>query len=195
MQDLGAVTQAQRIVSLVGNREDAAFVTGSRVTRTFMFTDLVTSTDLIGLIGDAQWQDLLRWHDRTLRSAIELAAGEVVRHTGDGFFVSFNETRPALDCAVDIQRRLSEHRRDSGFAPQVRIGLHRTEATREGADYSGGGIHLAARIGDQGLGEEIVVSRTTLDLVGPLPFSLSAPVAVELKGIGEPVDLQRVDWR
>ena len=160
-----------------------------------MFTDIVTSTDLIGLIGDASWRELLKWHDRTLRSAIEAAAGEVVRGTGDGYFASFAETRSAVDCAVDIQRRLSQHRRESGFAPQVRIGLHRTEATRDGADYSGGGIHLAARIGDQGSGEEVVVSASTLNEIGPLPYPSSEPLAVHLKGIGEPVELQRIDWR
>ena len=60
-----------------------------RVTRTFMFTDIVTSTDLVGLIGDDAWGELLRWHDRELRSAFAQHRGEEVEHTGDGFFVAF----------------------------------------------------------------------------------------------------------
>jgi class 3 adenylate cyclase len=168
---------------------------GKRVTRTFMFTDIVTSTDLIGLIGDAAWEELLKWHDRTLRSAIDAAGGEMVRHTGDGFFASFADTRSAVNCAVDIQRRLASHRTESGFAPLVRIGLHRTEATRAGGDYSGGGIHLAARIGDFGEREEIVVSNTTLEEAGRLPYTVSEPETVELKGIGEPIALKRIEWR
>lgn len=195
LQNLGAISEVGEVNGLLGEHEDVGTHAGSRVTRTFMFTDIVTSTDLIGLIGDASWRELLKWHDRTLRSAIEAAAGEVVRGTGDGYFASFAETRSAVDCAVDIQRRLSQHRRESGFAPQVRIGLHRTEATRDGADYSGGGIHLAARIGDQGSGEEVVVSASTLNEIGPLPYPSSEPLAVHLKGIGKPVELQRIDWR
>ena len=35
-----------------------------------MFTDIVTSTDLVGLIGDEAWGELLHWHDRELRAAI-----------------------------------------------------------------------------------------------------------------------------
>jgi hypothetical protein len=31
-----------------------------------MFTDIVRSTDLIGVIGDDAWEHLLTWHDRTL---------------------------------------------------------------------------------------------------------------------------------
>ena len=195
LESLGATTEAAAMRAALGDAAPAGSAPSTRVTRTFMFTDIVTSTDLIGLIGDESWQELLRWHDKTLSSAIEHAAGEVVRHTGDGFFASFAETRPALDCAVDIQRRLASHRTEAGFAPFVRIGLHRAEATREGADYSGGGIHVAARIGDVGDAEEIVVSSSTLAEVGVIPYSVSDPSPVDLKGVKGPIELQRLDWR
>ena len=97
-----------------------------------MFTDIVTSTDLVGLIGDDAWGELLRWHDRELRSAFANHRGEEVNHTGDGFFVAFERASDGIECAVDIQRRLARHRREHGFAPRVRIGLHTAEATREG---------------------------------------------------------------
>ena len=38
--------------------------------RTFLFTDIVGSTALIGVIGDEAWDDLRRWHDQTLRSLV-----------------------------------------------------------------------------------------------------------------------------
>ena len=96
-----------------------------------MFTDIVTSTDLVGLIGDDAWGELLRWHDRELRSAFANHRGEEVNHTGDGFFVAFERAIDGLECAVDIQRRLARHRHEHGFAPTVRIGLHTAEASRE----------------------------------------------------------------
>lgn len=196
LEGLGATTEIARLRTLAGATELGGDVDSThRVTRTFMFTDIVTSTDLIGLIGDSSWQDLLDWHNNMLLRAIEAVAGEVVRLTGDGFFASFADTRSGIDCAVDIQRRLASHRRESGFAPLVRIGLHRAEATRVGSDYSGGGIHLAARIGDFGDGEEIVVSSATLDDAGRIPYSVSASETVELKGISEPITLQRIGWR
>ena len=195
LRELGAVTDAERISELLGDDVGLPEHLGARVTRTFMFTDIVTSTDLIGLIGDSSWQELLKWHDRTLQAALERAGGETVRHTGDGFFASFAETRAAVDCAVDIQRQLASHRSESGFAPLVRIGLHRTEATRDGGDYIGGGIHLAARIGDHGTGEQIVVSSSTIDEAGAIPYQVSQPFAVALKGIKEVVELQTIEWR
>ena len=62
-----------------------------------MFTDIVTSTDLVGLIGDEAWGELLRWHDRELRSAFANHRGEEVKQTGDGFFVAFERATDGID--------------------------------------------------------------------------------------------------
>jgi class 3 adenylate cyclase len=167
----------------------------ARVTRTFMFTDIVTSTDLVGLIGDEAWSELLGWHDRELRSAIAQHRGEEVDHTGDGFFVAFERASDAIEAAVEIQRRLVRHRREHGFAPWVRIGLHTAEATRRGRNYTGQGVHVAARVGAAAGREEIVVSRDTVAAAGPTRFQLSAPREVTLKGVKAPLEVRSVEWR
>jgi class 3 adenylate cyclase len=159
-----------------------------------MFTDIVTSTDLIGLIGDDAWERLLHWHDRELRAVIDQNRGEVVRPTGDGFFVTFDSARDAVDAAVAIQRRLADHRLEHGFSPTVRIGIHMAEATRQTGDYSGKGIHVASRVGDLGGGEEIVVSAELLRSAGAIPYPTSEPREVELRGVAEPIVVCNVDW-
>ena len=160
-----------------------------------MFTDIVTSTNLVGLIGDDAWTELLRWHDRELRSAIAEHRGDEVKSTGDGFFVAFERPVDGLACAVDIQRRLARHRHDHGFAPLVRIGLHTAEAVRETVDFVGRGVHVAARIGAAAAGEEILVSTSTLEEVESIEHGLSAPRELALKGVDEPVEVRSVDWR
>jgi len=96
--------------------------------------------------------------------------------------------------SIFIQRALRDQRAEHGFAPQVRIGLHRAEATFEDANYSGSGVHLAARIGAVADGGQIVVSRSTASsLGGNLPLSPAESVA--LKGFTEPVEVVRVDWQ
>ena len=95
-----------------------------------MFTDIVGSTALVEAIGDEAWHDLLRWHDEALRRCFATSDGEEVHRTGDGFFVAFSDAHSALGCAVAIQRTLADHRRDHGFAPGVRVGIHSAEATR-----------------------------------------------------------------
>ncbi len=194
-QRLGATLDLEKVNELLEDDEAVADGERRRVTKTFMFTDIVTSTDLLGLIGDAAWEELLRWHDRELRSAFARHRGEEVNHTGDGFFVAFDGAREAVECAVDIQRRLADHRRQHGFAPWVRIGLHAAEATRQGRDYSGQGVHAAARVGALGDREEIVISAPVLEQAGVIRFRLSEPRTVTLKGISEPVEVHTIDWR
>ena len=192
---LGAALDVRTVDALLG--DDVVPVTGDgqRVTKTFMFTDIVTSTDLVGLIGDNAWEDLLRWHDRSLRSTFAKQRGQEVRQTGDGFFVAFDQSSDAIEAAVAIQRTLAEHRREHGFAPWVRVGLHTAEATIQGSDYAGQGVHVAARVGDIGEREEIVVSAAALKAAGAIRFPVSDPRSVTLKGISEPVDVHTIDWQ
>jgi class 3 adenylate cyclase len=163
-----------------------------RAVRTFVFTDIVNSTPLIEALGDEAWSDLLRWHDQTLRELFRGHEGEEVQHTGDGFFLAFERPDQALKCAVAVQRRLAEHRRASGFAPAVRIGVHADEASRYEANFAGRGVHMAARIGAAAKSGEILVSAATL---ADVPLFEGEPQSVQLKGISEPVDVVTVAWR
>ena len=191
---LGATLDLQRVDALLGADQVPAASAG-RVTRTFMFTDIVTSTDLIGLVGDDAWAELLAWHNRELRSSFASHRGVEAKSTGDGFFVAFEKAADAIECAVDIQRRLARHRREHGFAPDVRIGLHAAEATPDGRDFSGRGVHVAARIESAASGQEILVSADTLEAAGRSRFKVSEPRALTLKGVREPVEVRAVDWR
>jgi class 3 adenylate cyclase len=192
---LGALRDVQHVDALLGEEAPVAAGTPLRVAKTFMFTDIVTSTDLIGLIGDDAWGELLRWHDRELRSSFGQHGGDEVNHTGDGFFAAFQRAADAVECGVDIQRRLARHRREHGFAPKVRIGIHTAEATQEGRDYRGRGVHVAARIGAAAAGEEILLSTAALSDLGSTRFGLSEPRELSLKGVEEPVEVRSVEWR
>jgi class 3 adenylate cyclase len=171
--------------------------TGAREVRTFMFTDIVGSTALVEAIGDNAWHDLLHWHDEALRRSIVASGGEEVHRTGDGFFVAFSDPRSALACATEIQRALADHRRDHGFAPQVRIGVHAAEATRARGDYEGAGVHAAARIAALAQGGEVLASVETLDALGDGIGGVvtDEPREVSLKGLAKPVRVVAVDWR
>jgi class 3 adenylate cyclase len=187
---LGAVREAARCDELI-DAADAA--SGRRVTRTFMFTDIVGSTDLIGTIGDEAWNDVVRWHDDTLRTTIGSHGGEVVRTTGDGVFASFADAETALDCAIAIQRRLAEHRRRHGFAPQVRIGVHATEATSIADDYAGLGVHEAARVGAVAAAGEILATASTV--AGASGSRTTKDERdVTLKGLSGPVRVVSIGW-
>jgi class 3 adenylate cyclase len=160
--------------------------------KTFMFTDIVDSTKYAELLGNDGWERVLRWHDDKLRDLVARHRGEIVNSTGDGFFVAFDSAGQGIECARSIQRALAEHRQGSGFALSVRIGLHSAEANRHGADYSGVGVHLAARVAAVGLGGEIVATTETLDDAGE--SARTDPREVSLKGVSAAVGIETVTW-
>jgi class 3 adenylate cyclase len=162
-----------------------------RVEKTFMFTDIVKSTNLVEAMGDEAWQSLLRWHDETLRSLFASHRGEEVTATGDGFFVAFESPEEAVGCAVAIQRRLADQRRTQGFAPQVRIGLHAAGATQVGQNFTGKGVHEASRIAGLADGGQILASR---DTATGGRFDVSDPRSVAIRGIAEPIEIVSIVW-
>ncbi len=191
--DLGAVLDGRQATELLGRSATAAAAQVGGATRTFMFTDIVKSTNLVEAIGDEAWDDLLRWHDQTLRSLFATHRGEEIDHAGDGFFVAFEAAPAAIECAVAIQRALADHRRIHGFAPQIRIGLHTAKATHKARAYKGRGVHAAARIAALAEGGRILVSTETL-AAEPL-FPVSNRRTVSLKGISDPVEIANIEWR
>jgi class 3 adenylate cyclase len=191
LERLGATPDVRRVVERISELRPSG--AGEIAARTFAFTDIVGSTALLEAIGDEAWNDLRRWHDETLRKCIAAHGGEEVDHTGDGFFMAFPDARAAVACAQEIQRRLAEQRRDQGFAPQVRIGLHSAEATIAGSSYTGMGVHAAARIGAVAGAGEIVASTGTVE--GLPGVAVSERRGVELKGIAQPVEVVTIDWR
>ena len=192
---LGARRDARRVTELLGATVSAPAAEDSldTVERTFLFTDIVRSTKLVDAIGDQAWKELIRWHDQTLRALIAEHRGEEIRHQGDGFFVSFATAADAVECAVAIQRRMTEQRRLQGFALEIRIGMHTAVAHRRGLDYAGIGVHEAARIGGVAEAGEILASAATLAAAKTAyPVELRS---VTLKDISEPVAVGSVGWR
>jgi class 3 adenylate cyclase len=193
-EKLGAGPDALAASDKLRGLANAAAPEGRRVAKTFMFTDIVKSTNLLEAIGDEAWTDLIRWHDEALRTLFAAHAAEEVDHTGDGFFVAFESADAAVGCAIGIQRALAEHRRAHGFAPQVRIGLHAAEVTGVDKNYRGKGVHEAARIGALAEGSEILASAATAEALAT-PVKMSESRAAMLKGVAEPVQVVAVLWR
>jgi len=161
--------------------------------KTFLFTDIVDSTKLLGTLGEEKYRRLLARHDELLRERIVRGGGEVIKNTGDGFFASFPDSGSAVRAAIEIQKALA----GEIVAPDVRIGAHSGAAFRTGTnytDYGGETVHLAARVGAAAGAGEILVSRASLDGVAGA-FRLSEARTETLKGFEDPVEVVAVDWR
>jgi predicted ATPase/class 3 adenylate cyclase len=147
---------------------------------TFVFSDVEGSTRLAKGLGDARWAELLDVHRRILREAFSAQGGREVDTQGDAFFVVFTRATDAVAAALEGQRALEEHPWPAGGRVRVRIGLHTGEALARGDRYVGQEVHRASRICAAAHGGQIVVSRTTADLVGE-----SLPGDATLTDLGE----------
>lgn len=176
-------------------REKLADLPGIRplpARRAFLFSDIADSTRLAETLGDETWADLLRWHDTALRGFFVEHHGEEVDHAGDGFLVAFDSAARAINCAVAVQRMLAAHRREHGFAPKIRIGVHTADAVRSGRAFRGSGVHQAARIAALAGADEIVTSLEAAEEAGAQHGEIRT---AELRGIARPVQVVTLVWR
>ena len=115
-----------------------------RRSATFLFTDIVGSTEMLTMLGEETWLRALREHNDVVQDAVDRNGGSTLKFLGDGWMVTFNCPRDAVDAAVVIQRELAKDPSPEGF--QVRIGIHSGTAIEEHDDFVGKDVVLASRI-------------------------------------------------
>lgn len=162
--------------------------------RAVMFTDLVEFTSTTVRLGDEAAMELLRGHNRLIRTALELHDGREVKHTGDGIMASFPTADGAVACSADIQRAF-EHRNASDQTPLlVRVGISWGAPVEDRGDLFGSAVQLAARLCDLAGSAQVLVDREVEGQAGQV-FHLRPAGSVEAKGFARPVAVYEVMWR
>ncbi|MFP4345147.1 MAG: ATP-binding protein [Anaerolineales bacterium] len=123
---------------------------------TFLFTDIEGSTDLWSRYPHAM-EGVLKRHDRLLEELIIRHGGQVVKHTGDGFFAVFDGGEP-LTCALAVQKRLADEAWGEVGELRVRMALHTGVAQQREADYFGLEVSRTARLLSAGWGGQILLT-------------------------------------
>ncbi len=149
----------------------------NRVLATMLFTDIVGSTDRVRALGDAAWTELLARHHAAVRRELPRFSGIEVDTTGDGFLARFDGPARAIRCGLAIRDALRE------IGIEVRVGIHTGEVELAGESLRGIAVHLAARILGIAAPGEVLVSRTTHDLVEGAGLTLTDRGEHDLKGI------------
>ena len=165
-------------------------------TVTVMFTDIEGFTAMTERLGDQKAQDILHIHNAIIREQVAAHQGFEVKSQGDGFMLAYSSARRALECAIAIQQALTAHNAGSPGEPlRVRIGLHTGETIKEGEDFFGKSVILAARIAAQAHGDQIVVSSLLKALVeNSGEFKFGEAQEVEFKGLTGAHHLHQVAW-
>jgi len=148
-----------------------------RVLSTVLFTDIVGSTQHNAEMGDRAWRASLDAHDAILRAHLERYRGREVKTTGDGFLATFDGPARAIRCACAIRDAVN------GIGMEVRAGVHTGEIELRGDDVAGIAVVIAQRVSAIAGPNEVLVSRTVVDLVDGSGIDFNNHGEHALKGV------------
>tara|TARA_R110002072_G_scaffold193_5_gene1345 strand:+ start:1087 stop:2049 length:963 start_codon:yes stop_codon:yes gene_type:complete len=158
-----------------------------------MFTDIVDSSKLADILGDARWTDRVQLHMQSLGDEIARADGRLIKTLGDGTMSTFPSARSAMFAAQAIQRNLAEDLSEPRLS--VRIGIHTGDVVEAGDDFFGTVVNKAARIANvTGPGEIRVSDATRIMVGGASEFTFEDAARVKLKGLPDDHTIYRLRW-
>jgi class 3 adenylate cyclase len=161
---------------------------------TFLFTDLLESTELVQRVGDARAQRLFQAHHRLLKDTVAAHGGQEVKLLGDGLLTVFASAADAVRAAVAMQR--AARRRAAGERLALRVGLHAGEAPREETDYFGAPVVITRRLCAQAQAGQILTSGGVVGLLaGRQAFRFAEVGALALKGLATPITAYEVPYQ
>jgi class 3 adenylate cyclase len=146
-------------------------------------------------LGDAKAMRLLRIHNALTRYALEAYNGREVKHTGDGFMLSFVSASDAVECAIAVQEAFAAYNGEHpAEAMHVRIGLSAGEPVQEDGDLFGVTVQLAARLCAHAEPDHILAAQVVQEQCEKRwPFVSLGEMTP--KGFDRPVPLYEVEWR
>jgi class 3 adenylate cyclase len=150
---------------------------GERVLATILFSDIVSSTALLGQMGDHAWAKLVHEHNMKIRGAIDRFGGREIDSAGDGFLALFNGAAKAVHAGALMDPSVAD------LGVRVRVGIHTGEVEVVGGRARGIAVHAAARIAALAGPGEVLVSGTTRDMLDGSGLTFQSHGEHELKGL------------
>ena len=161
-------------------------------TVTLLFSDMVSSTELLQRLGDTAASQLFREHTGLLTGAVARHRGTFIKQMGDGILATFTSASAAVRCAVAVRDEIAVAEHSAPTALQLRIGLAAGEPIPDGDDLFGSVVHLAARVCTAARPDEVLVTDAVYQLVDAKGFRFGAARSVRLKGFAQPVRVRPV---
>jgi len=163
---------------------------------TVLFADVSGSTKLYESEGDkAAMEAIARCIDQ-MRQTVESSGGRVVKTIGDEVMAVFPTCDAAAYAASSMQYAIDAVPLVGAIKLGVRIGFHCGPVIQSDNDIFGDTVNLAARLVEQAGRSQIILSRETSDLLGPVFRSFKRPLyAIHVKGRAEEVELCELIWR
>src|SRR6185369_10723854 len=109
----------------------------------------------------------LRRHRTAMAGLVERHDGRIVNTWGDAVIAEFASVVEAVQCAVEIQREISNQESDPPQANRMRfrIGINLGDVMVDGSDIYGDGVNIAARLQELAEPGGVVISSSVYDQV------------------------------
>ena len=138
--------------------------------------------------------ETLRRYRTAMAGLVDRHDGRIVNTWGDAVIAEFASVVEAVQCAVEIQREISnqESNPSDGNRMRFRIGINLGDVMVDGSDIYGDGVNIAARLQDLAEPGGIVVSSSVYDQVyNKLPVGFDCLGQQQMKNVA-PVVSYRV---
>jgi class 3 adenylate cyclase len=163
-------------------------------TTTFLFSELIDSTQHLQTVGDEMGERSFRAHHKLMTEAITGCGGQELQWLGDGALAVFSSAVDAVRCAIAMQR--TARRPVAGTRFELRIGVHTGEALRREGGYFGTPVVVARRLCDRSSSGQILCSALIAELLAARKgFSFQKLGKLELKGIPAPLETCEVVYQ
>ncbi len=162
---------------------------------TILLTDIEGSTEYFDERGDIEGRLMVDQHNRLVFPVITRFRGKIVKTTGDGVMASFRTPANALKAAIGVQQSLArERQRNPGAYPHVRTAIHTGQTIVEDKDLYGDAVNVAVRLADQGTGDEILVSESTVAELQENDFRFSKKGVFKPRGKAKSLTIYQCQW-
>jgi class 3 adenylate cyclase len=171
---------------------------GNEIEVAILFADVVGSTKLYELLGDARAREMVGICIDVMRAATEKNNGTVIKTMGDEVMSTFPTADDALNAAAQMQKHIAVHPqlKVDEQAVAIRIGCNFGPVVLENRDVFGSAVHTANRMTSQAKAGQIMTTATTVErLSGEWRASVRQIDIATLKGRSSEVALFEVLWQ
>ncbi|HID82764.1 MAG TPA: adenylate/guanylate cyclase domain-containing protein [Chromatiales bacterium] len=163
---------------------------------TVMFADVVGSTRIYEVLGDAEAQYTITHALNVVGGIVQRHKGSVVKSAGDDVLSAFQSADDALTAACVIHDTFAENRIFEDLSLEFHIGIHSGMGIFTKGDIYGDAVNVAARLTSTAKSGQILTSKETVDqLTNGLAAQAREFDTIPVKGRKEPVQMYDIIWK
>ncbi|MBC7984747.1 MAG: FHA domain-containing protein [Candidatus Obscuribacterales bacterium] len=171
---------------------------GKDIELAILFADVVGSTRIYEVMGDARARDMILTCVEIMRTATEINQGTVIKTIGDEIMATFPTADSALNAGSRMQHDIRTHGGllVEGQPIAIRIGGHFGPVVLENRDIFGAAVHTANRMTSQAKAGQIMITSAMVERLAPEWRSACRQIDIAtLRGKASEDELFEVLWQ